>query len=58
MYFIIIYSSNFYNFLSVNIIFDKDTKTRVCCIIICYCELKQKKDKIPIKQLRKDDQVK
>ena len=32
-------------------------QNKVCCIVICYCELKQKKYKNPSKQLRTDVQL-
>ena len=57
MYFIIIRYSSLDDFLSINRMLYKG-KNKVCCIIICYCELKLKKDKRPIKQLKKDIQVK
>ena len=42
MYFIIIHSRYYVYFLSINIIFNKETKN-VCYITVCYCELKLKK---------------
>ena len=56
MYFIIIHSSNFEYSLSVNILLYKG-KNKVCRIFICYCELKLKTDKRPIKKLRMYVQV-
>ena len=57
MYFIIIHSSNFDGFLSVKMILDKK-KNKVCCIVICYYELKLKNIKRPIKKLKPEVQVK
>ena len=53
MYFIIISSSNFEDLLSVNRMFDKGTKKGIC-IVICHGDLKLKKYKKPVKQLRTD----
>ena len=57
MYFIIIHSINFDGFLSVKMILDKK-KNKVCCIVICYYELKLKNIKRPIKKLKPEVQVK
>ena len=57
MYFMLIHSSvsNIYFLLTECCI---KGKNKVCCIIICYCELKQKIYKIPVKHLRTDIQLK
>ena len=57
MYFIIIHSNNFDNFLSVNIIFDEDTK-KVMMYRYGIVILNFKNYKRPIKQLETDIQVK
>ena len=57
MYLIIINSSNFDDFLSVHNFYIK-IQNKVCCIVICYCELKLKKnDKMPVKQSSKYIQI-
>ena len=57
MYFIIIHYSNSEYFLSVDKILYKG-KNNVCCIGICYCELKLKNKNNTIKKLKTDVGVK
>ena len=57
MYFIIIHSINIEELLSAHIILYKGKK-KVCCIAICYREIKLKNDKRPVKKFNTDVQVK
>ena len=58
MYFIIIHSSNFDDFLYVNIMFDKDTKQGMMYNLYVITSLNLNNDKRPIEQLKKNVQVK
>ena len=59
MYFIIIHSSNFDDFLSVNRIFDKETKQVDVVLLYVILSLNlTKSNKMPIKKLNADSQVK